>query len=746
MELGYTPPKCSASEAIEEGMHEYGKYLATSKPPHELDGLKNVQRRILYAQFIEKKELLVGVPLLGRIMEFHSHSDAPIWDALARISRECAVNNVLLHCDGNVGAYTNPVPGAPRYPKFTKEPFAQDLFFNNVHPLTIPMVETDNFGTKEPEYLIPLIPSAFLFPDTTIGLGFKTVLAPIAVSDICELTKRYLDARKGCFRVSEEFFRKNAKYLIPEFPTGSLLRNYDELLKAYKEGHFEHKIVIDGEMDVLNNGYVLRTAAFDHKFHDIKTGIFDTIRKRGTWLNEYYVSHEDNSGSGINKKISAEFILTFKRGADPFKHLDDFKSLSKFTHHISPLRHYTSQGGKIRKHTPSTLFDFWYLEKCKSFAGGIKHSQSECIRELLALHAKCIACDHSEAIAKLIKENKKREVVLPILIRDYELTPYQALIVYNSPIHSFSEETKQEMHVKIEEQRKKATALTEDITRIPELLYREVDQFQKKYGRNYRRTKLPDFMGYVHVSKYDGIIQFSTMDEALEILDSFSNAGSKIRFYHPNSLDKILVLNSKVKPVEGCIPKQTTGSEIIEVPNRSCYTLCISEGTVSYVKGIRLDTYDPTVMQCFIVTSEFVGIHQDGTLEKMNISDMTLRKKIGRKGTRTTLIGVIPSTCADSVIFHMNDAEPDVVRWDRLTFGVTPRMTNVPMGNMKILDIVPSGSMNRIINLDSSCMTAGLEYIHVADLNKLVGTQPSSKILLNRKIARHSTLKKMALV
>lgn len=744
MEIGYVPPECSASAAIEQGMHEYGTYLAKSKPPHEVDGLKTVIRRILHAQRIDSENLLLGMPLLGRVMAYHFHSDAPIWDTVARVTRECAMNNKLLDCDeGNVGVYTNPVPGAPRYVKFRKEPFTQDLFFEGVHPKTIPMVEAENFSTKEPEYLIPLIPSAFLFPDITIGLGFKTVICPIGVTELCELTKRFLDSRKGCLKVSDEFYKKNAKYFLPEFPTDAILRNHDDLLKAYKDGDFEHRVYIDGTMDVLPNGYILRTSAFDHKFHEIKKDILEIVRTRGSWLNEIYVDHQDNSGT--EKKISAEFVVSIKRGANPFKYLENFKTLSRFSHSISPIRHYVGKGAKIYRRTPSDLFEIWYAEKSKSVAGTIKHKQADCIRELLALHAKCIACDHSEEIAKLIKEGKNKNTVLPILSSKYELTPYQALVVYNSPIHSFSEETKVEMKARIADQEKRAKELTTDITRVADIMYHDVTQFQKKYGKSFKRTRIPNYVGYVHIPKFDGIIQFSNISEALEILEQYNGLSGKIQFYSPSSFTKVLMVNNKMKKVDSSIPKHVMGSAIIEAPNKNCYTLCISEGAISCVKGIHMDSDNPK-MESFIVTNEFMGIHRDGSMSKMVTSDMTMHKKLGRKGIKSDLVAIIPSTYSAAVVFHMNDAEPDVVRWDRVVFGQSTKMTNVPMGNMKILDIIPLVEGIRIISLDPTCTSGGFEYLYLDNLAEFTGTATFGKVALTRKTSRHKNHRKMAVL
>lgn len=226
-----TKNKNSTQELIEDSI-TYGSSVIADKFPNIIDGLKAIQRRIVW--FCRKLERPAGLTkLLGVVGEAHTGGESSIEDATIRMSQDFKVGNPLVRIDGKNGEYYDPGSAAgSRYLKAINSDFATDVFLKGVNSRTLPMTATKDFLTVEPVHLIPRLPTALILGNTTIGYGFKSKVPMIQFEDVCDMVIHYATMRRTN-RLYIPHPKEYVKYMIPSFPVRNLIKNREALEEAY---------------------------------------------------------------------------------------------------------------------------------------------------------------------------------------------------------------------------------------------------------------------------------------------------------------------------------------------------------------------------------------------------------------------------------------------------------------------------------------------------------------------------------
>lgn len=196
---------------MQENYLEYASYVITDRAiPHAADGLKPVQRRILYTLFLMRDEKLHKVAnVVGQTMALHPHGDAPIYEALVNMANK----NYLLDRQGNFGnIFTGDPSAAARYIETRLSPLARETLFNPDLTETLPSYDGRH---QEPVTLPSKIPLILMQGVDGIAVGMSTHILP---HNFVELLEGEIAILEG-----KEFT------LVPDFPTGGIMdaREYD---------------------------------------------------------------------------------------------------------------------------------------------------------------------------------------------------------------------------------------------------------------------------------------------------------------------------------------------------------------------------------------------------------------------------------------------------------------------------------------------------------------------------------------
>ncbi|WP_130859973.1 DNA topoisomerase IV subunit A [Gracilibacillus phocaeensis] len=219
----------------------YSKYIIQDRAlPDVRDGLKPVQRRILYAMHEEKnthdKPFRKSAKTIGTVIgNYHPHGDSSVYEAMVRLSQSWKVRNVLVEMHGNNGSVDGDPPAAMRYTEARLSAISQELL-RDIDKETVDYVPNFDDTINEPVVLPAKIPNLLVNGSTGISAGYATEIPPHNLSEVIEAIIKCMD--KPSVTIEELLTIVKG----PDFPTGGIIQGYEGLKKAYETG--KGKVVV----------------------------------------------------------------------------------------------------------------------------------------------------------------------------------------------------------------------------------------------------------------------------------------------------------------------------------------------------------------------------------------------------------------------------------------------------------------------------------------------------------------------
>ncbi len=202
--------------------------------PDARDGLKPVQRRILYAMHdmglrpdapYKKSARIVG-EVLGK---YHPHGDVPVYDAMARLAQDFSMRCPLVDGQGNFGSIDGDPPAAMRYTEARLAPIATELL-RDIEKNTVVFVSNFDATLAEPAVLPAALPNLLINGASGIAVGMATNIAPHNLGEVCDALAYLIDRWDRLDRVAVDELMRFVKG--PDFPTGGVLFRYSESVEG----------------------------------------------------------------------------------------------------------------------------------------------------------------------------------------------------------------------------------------------------------------------------------------------------------------------------------------------------------------------------------------------------------------------------------------------------------------------------------------------------------------------------------
>ncbi|GAB2548667.1 DNA topoisomerase IV subunit A [Gracilibacillus alcaliphilus] len=221
----------------------YSKYIIQDRAlPDVRDGLKPVQRRILFAMHEERnthdKPFRKSAKTVGTVIgNYHPHGDSSVYEAMVRLSQSWKLRNVLVEMHGNNGSVDGDPPAAMRYTEARLSAISQELL-RDIDKETVDYVPNFDDTANEPVVLPAKIPNLLVNGSTGISAGYATEIPPHNLGEV-------IDAIITCLDKPGVTIEELLKIITgPDFPTGGIIQGYEGLKKAYETGR--GKIVVRG--------------------------------------------------------------------------------------------------------------------------------------------------------------------------------------------------------------------------------------------------------------------------------------------------------------------------------------------------------------------------------------------------------------------------------------------------------------------------------------------------------------------
>lgn len=236
------------SDLMKKSYIDYAMSVIISRAlPDVRDGLKPVQRRTLYDMhelgIRYDKPYRKCARIVGDTMgKYHPHGDSSIYEALVVMAQEFKKGMVLVDGHGNFGSIEGDGAAAMRYTEARLSKLTQEVFLADLDKNIIDFVPNFDETEKEPEVLPVRIPNLLLNGTEGIAVGMATSIPTHNLGEIIDAVKAYMNN-------NEITTKQLMKYIKgPDFPTGGIVVNKDELPEIYEKG--TGKIKIRGKVDV----------------------------------------------------------------------------------------------------------------------------------------------------------------------------------------------------------------------------------------------------------------------------------------------------------------------------------------------------------------------------------------------------------------------------------------------------------------------------------------------------------------
>ncbi|MBN3555542.1 DNA topoisomerase IV subunit A [Fictibacillus nanhaiensis] len=240
-------------DVIGDRFGRYSKYIIQERAlPDARDGLKPVQRRILYAMFAEgntnEKPYRKSAKTVGNVIgNYHPHGDSSVYEAMVRMSQDWKVRNVLIQMHGNNGSIDGDPAAAMRYTEARLSAIASELL-RDIDKETVEFAPNFDDTTEEPVVLPSRYPNLLVNGSTGISAGYATDIPPHHLGEVIDAVTMQIDNPD----VSLEELMTVIKG--PDFPTGGIVQGLDGIKKAFETGKGRFVIRAKTEIESLKGG------------------------------------------------------------------------------------------------------------------------------------------------------------------------------------------------------------------------------------------------------------------------------------------------------------------------------------------------------------------------------------------------------------------------------------------------------------------------------------------------------------
>lgn len=296
------------SDEMKNSYRDYAMSVIISRAlPDVRDGLKPVQRRILYAMtelgLSPEKPHRKSARIVGDTMgKYHPHGDSSIYDALVHMTEDFSLNLPLVDGHGNFGSIDGDSAAAMRYTEARLSGGAMTLL-DNLDKGLVPFGPNFDESEKEPLVLPATLPNLLINGTTGIAVGMATNIPPHNTSEVIDGVIAYIK--------NPEITTKGLmKYIKgPDFPTGAMITNADELLSIYETG--EGKVKLRARTEIENSDYGRKNIVITEIPYTVagnKTKLLESLVSltKDKVFDEIYDVRDESSKEGIRLIIEVK--------------------------------------------------------------------------------------------------------------------------------------------------------------------------------------------------------------------------------------------------------------------------------------------------------------------------------------------------------------------------------------------------------------------------------------------------------
>lgn len=484
-EIGYIRER-EITEEMKESYIDYAMSVIISRAlPDVRDGLKPVQRRILYTMY--KLGLLSGAKfrksatVVGSCMgRYHPHGDAPIYEALVRMAQDFSLRYPLVQGQGNFGSIDGDPPAAMRYTECKLSKIGEEML-KDIEKNTVEFVPNYDGTKTEPTVLPSPLPQLLLNGALGIAVGMATSIPPHNLSEVCDALIYLVDHPQASTRELFKFIKG------PDFPTGGQIFGKEEIISAYSQG--KGPILMRGKAEIEEEkGKKTKIIITEIPYQVEKASLLESFAKlvQEKKIEGIKDIRDESDREGMR------IVIELQRGALPKKVLNRLYKFTDLQKNFNLNMIALVDGIQPKLLSLAELLKYFLAHKREVLLKRTKYDLEKAKERLHILEGLKIALSHIDEIVKMIKKSKDREVAKKNLMKKYKLSEIQANTILEMKLQQLSKLERDKILKELEEKKrliKELSAILKSEKKIKELIKKEILEIKKKYGDE-RRTEI----------------------------------------------------------------------------------------------------------------------------------------------------------------------------------------------------------------------------------------------------------------
>ncbi|MGE5465083.1 MAG: DNA gyrase subunit A [Syntrophothermus sp.] len=502
MELGLIR-KIDIDQEMQQAYLDYAMSVIVARAlPDARDGLKPVQRRILYAMYdmgiradsaYKKSARIVG-EVLGK---YHPHGDSAVYEAMARMAQDFSMRALLVDGQGNFGSVDGDPPAAMRYTEARLTPAALDILFD-LNKNTVDFNPNFDDTLAEPDVLPSAIPNLLVNGATGIAVGMATSIPPHNLSEIVDALVFMLEKYEKLDDIDVETLMEFVQG--PDFPTGGIIiqqKDEDGLEAAYGSGRGRITVQAKAHVEEMDRGrnriivtelpYMVNKSSLIERIADLaREGHFDGLADLR--------DESDRHGMRI--------VLEISKSADPEVILRELykRTPMQTTFSINLL---ALVDGEPRTLTLKQALRVYIEHRLTVIKRRAEYDLEKAKQRAHILEGYLIALKNLDEIIELIRSAADVDVARNKLMKRYKLTELQATAILDMQLRRLAALERRKIETEYKEVSatiKQLTELLKSPKKMRGVVADELLKVKELYGDR-RRTQIVDLSKNGHTSK-----------------------------------------------------------------------------------------------------------------------------------------------------------------------------------------------------------------------------------------------------
>lgn len=613
-------------EIVGDRFGRYSKYIIQERAlPDVRDGLKPVQRRILYAMHHEKnfydKAYRKSAKTVGIVIgNYHPHGDISVYEAMVRMSQSWKMNMPLVDMQGNNGSIDDDPAAAMRYTEARLSQIAHALL-ENIDEEVVPFVLNYDDVTTEPSILPARFPNLLINGATGIAAGYATNIPPFNLNEI-------LDAVIFRMHNPDSKLDEIANFIKgPDFPTGGIIQGKEGIMSILEKGR--GRIVVRAKTEIIEKRNLTQIVITELPYEVIKSNVvrkIDELRfeKATEGLGDVMDVRDESDRSGLR------IVVDCKKGADA-------TSILNLLFKETDLQVYFNANmvSIIDKRPQLTgvieIIDAYIEFRKEVVLNRSKYRYSKKEARLHIVEGLIKAVSILDEIIATIRASKNRSDSRDNLIREFDFTHEQASAIVDLQLYRLSSTdivSLREEFAELANELEELSLIINDENILKMVLIKEFNDLKDTFNTP-RRSKIEDEISELEI---DHLSLINNEDVMLTLSEEGYIKRVSMRSYN-SSQQNTIALNEADRPI--LIGQVETLNQIVFITNQGRYGHQLIHDLEEFRWrdiGNHLNKYvklnpDEKIINGFIVddfdTNMFiVSVTKNGIVKKSAIKDL----------------------------------------------------------------------------------------------------------------------------